>query len=115
MMVLVGNYEKVPYMEGFDVYIRGVGPAVDLDPTGRNMLFCKAIERRFPTPQEIIDKLILLVFTYGDSIRMAEAQAQYFAKNARQIPKPYKNVDQYPAPMPAGAVRKSPSKRVLQG
>jgi hypothetical protein len=113
MMTLVGNYEKVSYMEGFDVYIRGVGPACDLDETGRNVLFCKGIEKRFPSPQEIIDKLILLVFTYGDSIRLAEAQAQYFSKNARSIPKPYKKVDQYPAIMPAGAVRRSPTKKVL--
>ena len=99
-------------MEGFDVYVRGLGPASQLDETGRLMIFSKAYERRLPTAQEVLDKIVILAFTYGDSNKMAESQAQFLKANAKLIPRPYKQMHKYPMPMPVSAVKKSPSKRV---
>eukprot|EP00831_Metopus_contortus_P060523 TRINITY_DN5242_c0_g2_i1.p1 TRINITY_DN5242_c0_g2~~TRINITY_DN5242_c0_g2_i1.p1 ORF type:complete len:1020 (+),score=217.71 TRINITY_DN5242_c0_g2_i1:183-3242(+) len=108
---IIGNYEKVSYMEGFDVYIRGVGPANQLDETGRLMLFSKAIEKRLPTPQEIVDKLIILSFTYGNSNKMTETQELFLKQNEKQIPRPYKRMHKYPSPAPVVTKKKSPEKR----
>ena len=111
-VVLLGNHEKVTYMEGFDVYVRGLGPTTQLDDTGRLMLFSKAIEKRLPSPQEIVDKVIILAFTYGDTQKMAEAQNQFMKTNAKVVPKPYKGLHKHPMPVPESAKKKSPTKRV---
>ena len=77
------------------------------------MLFSKVIEKRFPTPQEIVDKVILLAFSYGSSSKMADAQAKFLKNNAKLIPKPYKEIHKHPASMPSELLKKSPTKKVL--
>lgn len=113
-VAIFGNYDKITYLEAFDVYIRGVGPSNELDSTGRYMIFSKAIEKRMPTPQEIVDKIIILAFTYGDSIKMAEAQAQFLRVHSQEIPRPYRTPDKHPMPIPESATKKSPKKRMEQ-
>jgi len=108
---IIGNYEKLNHMEGFDVYMRGVGFNTELDETGRYMLFSKHIEKRFPTPQEIVDKVIMLALIYGDTFRMAEEQNTFMRENKKIIPKPYKNVhDKCPIEIPESAKQKTPKK-----
>ena len=99
-------------MEGFEVYIRGVGPSNQFDETGRVMLFNKAASKRFPTPQEIVDKVVLLVFTYGDTHKLAEAQSKFLSSMKKIIPTPYKKMHGYPCKMPPEAIKKSPVKKV---
>ena len=100
-IIIIGNYDKLNHMEGFDVYVRGIGLASELDKTGRYLLFSKNIERRFPSPQEIVDKVIMLAFIYGDTFKMADAQESFIKINEKSIPKPYKEVcRQCPIPIP---------------
>ena len=93
-------------MEGFDVYVRGVGFTPDLDETGRFMLFSKNEAKRFPSVREIVDKVIMLAFTYGDSVKLAEAQAKFMENNRKIIPPPYKKCDVHPVGMPESAIPK---------
>ena len=109
---VIGNYEKLNHMKGFDVYIRGVGLSPDLDETGRFMLFSKNQERRFPTVQEIVDKVIMLVMTYGDSFKLADAQEKFIKDNAKIIPKPYKGIQRGTVPVPEHAIPKTNEKPV---
>jgi hypothetical protein len=111
-ITVIGNREKLNHMEGFDVYIRGVGLTPDLDETGRFILFSKNLEKRFPTAQEIVDKVIMLVLTYGDSFKLADAQEKFKKDNAKIISKPYKGMQKGLIPVPEYAVRKTPKKRV---
>lgn len=111
-IVVIGNYEKLNHMEGFDVYVRGVGFTPDLDETGRFMLFSKNLEKRFPTVQEIVDKIIMLVMTYGDSFKLADAQEKFKKDNAKIIPKPYKGMQKGATSVPEYAVPKVHKKRV---
>lgn len=111
---IVGNYEKLGHMEGFDVYVRGVGPNSKLDKTGRYVLFSKHVQKRFPTPQEIVDKVIMLGLMYGDTFKMADEQAAFMLENKKLIPRPYKKVcERCPIEIPESAKEKSP-KRVLR-
>ena len=109
---VIGNYEKLNHMEGFDVYIRGVGLTPELDETGRFMLFSKNQEKRFPTAQEIVDKVIMLVLTYGDSFKLADAQEKFIKDNAKNIPKPYKGMQKGAVPVPKHAIPKTHDDRV---
>lgn len=111
---IIGNYEKLNHMEGFDVYIRGIGFNSELDDTGRCMLFSKYIEKRFPTSQEIVDKVIMLAFMYGDTFKMANEQAVFINENKAVIPKPYKQVtDKCPIDIPESAKERSPKKVIV--
>lgn len=109
---VIGNYEKLNHMEGFDVYVRGVGFTPDLDETGRFMLFSKNQEKRFPTVQEIVDKIIMLVMTYGDSFKLADAQEKFKKDNAKIIPKPYKGMQKGVSSVPEHAIPKVYRRRV---
>lgn len=102
-------------MEGFDVYIRGVGLTPDLDETGRFVLFSKNQEKRFPTAQEIVDKMIMLVMSYGDSFKLADAQDKFIKDNKSIIPKPYKGMQKGAVAVPEYAVPKTHKKRVRVG
>ncbi len=77
------------------------------------MLFSKAIEKRLPAPQEIVDKVVILAFTYGDTHKMAEAQGKFIKENAKAIPRPYKLMHGFPMGMPATAIAKTPRKTAL--
>ena len=72
---MVGNNDAAEYFGCFDVYIRGVGPILDED--GRYFLFKKKSENRFPTMEEISDKLVALSMIYGSSTNISQAQFQY--------------------------------------
>lgn len=63
----------MPQIGGFDVYVRGVGPPNERDQLGRYFLFSKAAAKRFPSPQEITDALVVLSLSYGDSIELESA------------------------------------------
>ncbi len=100
-------------MGGFDVYVRGIGPQEELDPTGRYLLFTRKEERRMPTPREILDSLIFLVFAYGDSQLMAEEQKRFYEKNIKIIPKPYKLMHGCPTGMSKGSAKKEQKKKYV--
>ena len=82
---ILGNYDKIDHLGCFDVYIRGVGPK--LDDNGRFYLFSKKLAKRFPTKNEILDKLITLSILYGSSCNMESAQAQYIKAYTSYLPK----------------------------
>ena len=112
-IIIKGNYEKLDHMEGFDVYVRGVGLTQELDPTGRYMLFSKNIEKRFPTSREIVDKVIMLAFTYGDTFKLGSAQKNYLSQNSRNIPRPSGDVSDCPATIPKEGIHKKVEKKVI--
>lgn len=103
---LIGNYEKIDSMGGFDVYVRGIGPPAERDGTGRLMLFSRGKEKRMPSAREIVDQVIILSFAYGTSVKMAEAQKIFMDKNRSIIPRPYKLMHNYPCGMPAEGAKK---------
>ena len=69
----------------FDVYIRGIGPV--LDDMGRYWIFSKKIEKKFPTKNQILDKLITLSMLYGSSVNMEAAQHQYIKAYSNYLPR----------------------------
>jgi hypothetical protein len=72
---VIGNHDKIEYLGCFDVYLRGVGPLLDED--GKYFLFRKKNENRFPTNEEVSDKLVALSMLYGSSTNISQAQHQY--------------------------------------
>ena len=95
-----GNYEKVRQMGGFDVYAIGLGPVDQRDEQGRYWIFSKSESGRFPTPQEIVDSVLVLSFLYGDSTEMEIAQREFKKMYAKFIPKPGKTMHEFPCALP---------------
>ncbi len=93
-----GNHDKIDYLGCFDVYIRGVGPL--LDEEGRYFIFKKKMENRFPTNEDISDKLVALSMLYGSSTNISQAQNQY--KKHCQEGKKNRDKHEYPAVLTEG-------------
>ena len=82
---ILGNPDKIDHLGCFDIYIRGVGP--HLDQKGRYFIYSKKTTRKFPTKNEIVDKLVTLSMLYGSSCNMEAAQAQYIKAYSAYLPK----------------------------
>jgi len=107
---IVGNEDKLEYLGCFDVYINGVGPLLDND--GRYYLFRKKNENRFPTTEEIADKLVALSMLYGSSTNIAQAQNQYKLAFNESTYQRQRNQDkhEYPACLTDGGEKEKKSK-----
>ena len=79
--------------------MRGVGPPNERDQLGRYFIFSKASAKRFPSPQEITDALVVLSLSYGDSVELESAQTEFYLKHKHTLPRPYR-VHEYPASAP---------------
>jgi len=82
---ILGNPDKIDHLGCFEIYIRGVGP--HLDDKGRYYIYSKKFTRKFPSKNEIVDKLVTLAMLYGSSCNMEAAQAQYIRAYTNMLPK----------------------------
>lgn len=108
--VITGNYEKPSYLEWFDIYLRGAGPAFRRDNQGRFFIFRKSKAKRFPTAKEVIDYLIIFAMLYGGAGKLGKAQDDFKSKYRYLIPRPCELVHDNPAVAPAD-VRKQHLKK----
>lgn len=90
----MGNFDKQNHLGCFDIYIRGVGPI--LDDKGRYWIFSKKLEKKFPTKNEVMDKLITLSMLYGSSVNMEAAQNQYIRAYSNYLPKQNPKMHDHP-------------------
>ena len=73
---IIGNLNEQEYYGNFDVYLRNTGlPSYEKD---KYYIYRKNIKNKFPTKNEIIDKLICLVIMYGSSLNVEKAQIDPF-------------------------------------
>lgn len=106
---VIGNYDKPSYNGCFDIYIRGVGKQSRRDREGRLWLYKKISHGgRWPSYEEIVDKISLLALQYGDSNKLGEAQTAFNNSNRHMIPHPYSGKHEYPCPEPEN-IRKQPN------
>ena len=98
---ILGNPDKIDHLGCFDIFIRGVGP--HLDEKGRYFLYSKKHTRKFPTKNEIVDKLVTLSMLYGSSCNMETAQAQYIKAYSSYLPKQSALMNEHPAALSAEA------------
>lgn len=109
--IVKGNFEKPQQMGAFDVYIIGVGKEQDMDQNGRYFIYSKALTKQFPSPKIILDKLILLCFTVGDSNLMGQMQKEYMLYHRVSLPKNTGNSHEHPCSLPEG-LEKSPKEQI---
>lgn len=93
-IIIIGNFDKIDHLGCFDVYIRGIGP--HLDDKGRYYLFSKRVSRKFPTKNDVIDKLVTLSLLYGSSTNIEAAQLQYIKAYESFLPKQNKDSHEHP-------------------
>jgi len=74
--IIIGNLDEQEYYGNFDVYLRNTGlPSIIKD---KYFIYRKYFTKRFPSINEIIDKLICLVIMYGSSLNVEKAQVDPF-------------------------------------
>ena len=83
--VIIGNQDEQEYYGNFDVYLCNIGIKNksklnekngnnDINNKERYLIYSKYITNKFPTVNEILDKLITLVIMYGSSINLQKSQ-----------------------------------------
>ncbi len=83
--VIIGNQDEQEYYGNFDVYLCNIGiknksklneknENNDINNKERYLIYSKYITNKFPTVNEILDKLITLVIMYGSSINLQKSQ-----------------------------------------
>ena len=81
---IIGNLDEQEYYGNFDVYLCNVGLKSDIKNSNSNnkkdryLIYSKYITKKFPTVNDILDKLICLVIMYGSSLNLEKSQ---FASN----------------------------------
>ena len=80
------------------MYLRGVG--TNLDPKGRLFLYRKIEKGKFPSKDDILDKLIALSMLYGSSKNLEIAQKQFLKNTEGQFPMNNKIVHVHPMDVP---------------
>ena len=103
---MIGNYDQPFVYSHFDVYIRGVGPALSRDDQARFFLyqkeeslkdFLQTFETRMYT---VYERLCLLVSAYGDTTELEHAQEDFFKKNEEMVVKRWEHSHEYPGEVP---------------
>ena len=75
----------------------GVGKKDRLDYQGRNILFSKGKQKRFPSSREISDKLIFIIAMYGfDTFVFSKAQSRFKDDHKELFAKPWINKHDHP-------------------
>ena len=78
---VIGNFDELPQLEYFEVYVRGVGPVDRRDHKGRLYIFKKNeklkpfIENFTSRIIRAYDELVLLSLAYGDTIELEKVSA----------------------------------------
>ena len=76
--IIIGNQEEQEYYGNFDVYLCNIGiknkNKLNENNKDRYLIYSKYITNKFPTVNEILDKLITLVIMYGSSINLQKSQ-----------------------------------------
>ena len=83
--IIIGNQDEQEYYGNFDVYLCNIGiknksklneknENNDINNKERYLIYSKYITNKFPTVNEILDKLITLVIMYGSSINLQKSQ-----------------------------------------
>ncbi|KRX05621.1 Concanavalin A-like lectin/glucanases superfamily [Pseudocohnilembus persalinus] len=100
------NLQKPNILEGFDIYIRGVGPENKRDSQGRVILYKKEdkllqfqlyFQRLMLIPY---DKLVLLCSAYADSKETELVQQDWFENNQHLIPEKWEKCNEGQANIP---------------
>ena len=78
--IILGNLEEHEQYGNFDVYLRNTG--LPSDEKGHYPIYSKYLTRRFPTTNEILDKLVCLSIMYGSSLNVEKAQVDLFNPEA---------------------------------
>jgi len=73
---IIGNLDEQEYYGNFDVYLRNTGlPSYE---KGKYYIYNKDLTKKFPSVNQILDKLICLVVMYGSSLNVEKAQINPF-------------------------------------
>eukprot|EP01016_Furgasonia_blochmanni_P043743 TRINITY_DN5984_c0_g2_i3.p1 TRINITY_DN5984_c0_g2~~TRINITY_DN5984_c0_g2_i3.p1 ORF type:complete len:546 (+),score=119.87 TRINITY_DN5984_c0_g2_i3:764-2401(+) len=128
---IIGNWDPPNVLGGFEIYIRGVGPAWERDHEGRYWLFRNGddpgllSERRakeglppFPRIKQVYDKICLLILQYGDSNDMEKYQETFLKTHARNFSRRCKLSHEFPANVPerqAVVAKKSEKPKIENG
>ena len=74
--VIIGNLDEGEYYGNFDVYLRNTGlPSIE---KGKYYIYHKGYAKKFPSANQIVDRLICLVIMYGSSLNVQKAQVNPF-------------------------------------
>ena len=73
---IVGNLDEREYYGNFDVYLINTG--LYSKEKNKYFIYKKKIKNKFPTTNEILDKLICLAIMYGSSLNVEKAQVDPF-------------------------------------
>jgi hypothetical protein len=95
---IIGNYEKPQLLNGFEVYLRGVGPLHQQDEIGRIFLYNnkgtgkkggkKVASKKYKFPfRRIYDNILDIVIAYGSISKMGAAQRKFVKKYSKVLPK----------------------------
>ena len=73
--IIIGNLDPLENFGIFDVYLRGIGLPSN-DPMGRYFIYKKSEVLKFPTTNDITDKLVALSILFGGSLNIQSAQSK---------------------------------------
>ena len=74
--IILGNLDEQEYYGNFDVYLRNTGlPSYEKN---KYYIYKKDLTKKFPSVNDIIDRLICLVVMYGSSLNVEKAQVDPF-------------------------------------
>ena len=77
--IIIGNLEEQEYYGNFDVYLSDIGLK---NKKNKFLIYSKYQTKKFPSVNDILDKLITLVIMYGSSLNLEKSQI-----NSEFIPK----------------------------
>ena len=74
--IIIGNLEEQEYYGNFDVYLCNIGIKNNTKEKNRYLIYSKYITKKFPSVNDILDKLITLVIMYGSSLNLEKSQSE---------------------------------------
>ncbi len=92
--IIIGNLDPMENFGLFDVYLRGIGLPTD-DYMERYFIYKKSEARKFPTTNDITDKLVALSILFGSSLNIQSSQAKVI-RNEEKLPQTHS----YPYELP---------------
>ena len=92
--IIIGNLDPMENFGLFDVYLRGIGLPTD-DYMERYFIYKKSEVLKFPTTNDITDKLVALSILFGSSLNIQSAQAKVI-RNDEKLPQTHS----YPYELP---------------
>ena len=80
--IIIGNLDPIENFGIFDVYLRGIGLPTN-DPMGRYFIYKKSEVLKFPTTNDITDKLVALSILFGGSLNIQSAQSKVIGQEEK--------------------------------